>query len=213
VSEEIVVDRQELVIDSAKREPACRILGCDELQERPGTRYCHRHAPLVKAVGGSWLLPRVRSRPAKSPGRAGRPPREDGRYINRNGYVMVRVGSRYIPEHRLVMMAMLGRPLHPGESIHHRNGVRHDNRPENLELWVGPIRRGARATDLVCIHCGRPWLAEAPTGPRIPIQAVVDLIESGAWPADGRSGISETFKKSAGDAPGLRGAPTKEAAS
>jgi hypothetical protein len=76
------------------------------------------------------------------------------RWIDAAGYVMVRQGTRAVHEHRVVMEAKLGRPLREGESVHHRNGIRDDNRPENLELWVGPIRHGQRAVEVPCLHCG-----------------------------------------------------------
>jgi len=42
--------------------------------------------------------------------------------------------SKYILEHRLVMIGELGRLLSQDEVIHHKNGCRFDNRPFNLEL-------------------------------------------------------------------------------
>jgi len=56
----------------------------------------------------------------------------------------------YVAEHTKVMGEVLGRPLHPFEEVHHRNAIRHDNRPENLELWARGLQPpGARVSDLV----------------------------------------------------------------
>lgn len=57
-----------------------------------------------------------------------------GRYYDKNGYVLVGGPQERRHEHVIVMEREIGRPLATGEVIHHINGLRDDNRPENLEL-------------------------------------------------------------------------------
>lgn len=70
------------------------------------------------------------------------------------GYIDQRTGYAYTGgkdrrlHHRVVMERMIGRPLRPFETVHHVNGIRSDNRPENLELWCKPQPAGQRAIDL-----------------------------------------------------------------
>lgn len=58
-------------------------------------------------------------------------------------------GSESQAQHRVIMEKIIGRELLPNENVHHKNGMRRDNRPENLELWITSQPSGQRPADLV----------------------------------------------------------------
>lgn len=77
----------------------------------------------------------------------------NGRYIDDKGYVRLcdkkyaqhprwsgaitrEELHGYIYEHVIIIEEKLGRPLKSREEVHHTNEIRHDNRPENLEVFA-----------------------------------------------------------------------------
>lgn len=86
----------------------------------------------------------------------------------RDGYVSVYVvghpfarrntngGGGYVLKHRLVMEKILGRYLHPDEDVNHRNGVKDDNRPDNLRL----VSHFAHFEEHGCPQCGFKFLTK-----------------------------------------------------
>lgn len=119
--------------------PTCAHAECgDEVHARG---LCRRHYGAAAKAGqlGRVYVPKRDAR--------GRLTRQGYREVPHPDHpVMVR-------EHRLVMANVIGRRLRRFETPHHKNGIKNDNSPENLELWAKPQPSGQRPEDLAAWVC------------------------------------------------------------
>lgn len=82
---------------------------------------------------------------------------QPGWYLSSGGYMQLRMPDHpaavngYVPEHRHVMEKTLGRYLNDGETVHHIDGNKVNNNPENLQLRQGNHGAGVKYQ---CLDCG-----------------------------------------------------------
>jgi hypothetical protein len=129
-------------------DPICSVDGCDERHRAGGM--CQRHYMRVWYKGEPGPVASTRRfRPERTVS-----PRDGYARVRRMGHPRADKAGMVL-EHLIVMEEVLGRPLRwdpvkrTGEQVHHINGVKDDNRPANLELWVTSQPRGQRPTDLL----------------------------------------------------------------
>jgi hypothetical protein len=70
-------------------------------------------------------------------------------WMDKDGYLLTKTVRGTVAQHRHLMELHLDRRLVRGESVHHKNGRRNDNRLENLELWFRGQPAGQRVEDLL----------------------------------------------------------------
>lgn len=113
--------------------PRCSIEGCGKPRYVHGV--CSMHHERIRKYGDPSFTKHLR---------------QPGQWrTNRDGYVYRFVDGEKQLQHRLVMEEILGRALWPDESVHHLNGDRSDNSPDNLELWSSYQPAGQRVEDKV----------------------------------------------------------------
>lgn len=125
---------------AADHKPGCDVEGCPKKARSSLGGYCVMHYTRMYKSGDVGPTDRIRALDGEGS-------------TNHQGYVVHSVHGMRISAHRLVMERHLGRKLTKFENVHHINGIRNDNRLENLELWAVAQTQGQRITDIIAWVC------------------------------------------------------------
>lgn len=121
--------------------PECDYIQCERHAVNKKGGYCSIHKSHVLKYGE----PKEVFEPTPL-GEWGKAYKTDDGYLSRKRRVGVRERESRA-DHRIIMEEHLGRELEPHENVHHINGVKDDNRLENLELWSTSQPKGQRVDD------------------------------------------------------------------
>ena len=125
-------------------------------------KFKKRQIPWNKGIKCPWMAEITRNR-MRGRFRENHPSWKGGKYITSQGYIRIYKpewqssdNKGYVFEHRYVIERYLGRYLEPWEVIHHKNGIKDDNRIENLEIVIRKKHYG----NVRCPYCSKEFLIQ-----------------------------------------------------